>query len=109
MTTAVRGEQIAQAIGDVIETHLGERVMLPNYGIPDFVFSTMDAGFAARLQHYIETAIRDYVPLVKSVKATSEIEGEGRVTVKVQYVEVGQVNAPKNLVFPVWRPRDVEA
>ena len=41
---------IEQAIRDVIETRQGERVMLPDYGIPDFVFSVLDVGFVARLE-----------------------------------------------------------
>lgn len=102
VTTDDRGLIIAEAIADVIETRLGERVMMPNYGIPDFVFSAMDAGFAARLAFMLEEAIQNYVPLVKSVSVTAETDEQGRATVNVRYVEVGSVNAPKNLVYPVW-------
>lgn len=102
-TTANRSEQIAQAIADIIETRQGERVMLPDYGIPDFVFAVQDFGFAPRLAYHLESQILKYVPLVASVETKSATDEEGRAVVSVQYFEVGAINAPKNLVFPVWR------
>lgn len=102
-TTAQRGEQIAQAIADVLETRQGERVMMPDYGIPDFVFAVQDFGFAARLAYQLEQQILRYVPLVKSVSVQSATDEEGRATVVIRYFEVGEINAPKNLVFPVWQ------
>lgn len=103
VTTANRSEQIAQAIRDVLETRRGERVMLPDYGIPDFVFAVMDFGFAARLAYHLEQQIVRYVPLVKSVKLVEAADNENRATILIQYTEVGEINAPKNLVFPVWQ------
>lgn len=102
-TTATRSEQIAQAIADVLETRQGERVMMPDYGIPDFVFAVQDFSFAARLAYYLEEQIVKYVPLVKNVKTRAAIDDEGRAVVDLQYVEVGEINAPRNLVFPVWQ------
>ncbi|MCC6452922.1 MAG: phage baseplate protein, partial [Acidobacteria bacterium] len=46
VTTARREDVIEQAIGDIIETRRGERVMLPDYGIDDYVFASVDAAFA---------------------------------------------------------------
>lgn len=102
-TTANRSEIVVQAIQDVLETRQGERVMLPDYGIPDFVFSVMDFGFAARVAYFLEEQIIKYVPLVKSVSVKSAVDEEGRAVVELQYMEAGEINAPKNLVFPVWR------
>lgn len=103
VTTANRREQIEQAIRDVLETRQGERVMLPDYGIPDFVFDVMDFGFAARLAYHLEKQIARYVPLVESVEVQSATDEKNRATVEIRYTEVGSINAPKNLVFPVWR------
>lgn len=102
-TTATRSEVIAQAIADVVETRQGERVMLPDYGIPDFVFAVQDIGFAARIAYHIEQQIIKYVPLVKSLAVKTETDELGRAVVAVQYTEVSEINAPKNLVFPVWQ------
>jgi phage baseplate assembly protein W len=105
-TTATRSEIIAQAIADVIETRQGERVMMPDYGIPDFVFAVQDIGFAARIAYYIEQQVLKYVPLVKSITAKGETDENGRAIVSIQYTEVGEINAPQNLVFPVWQFTD---
>lgn len=102
-TTANRSEQIAQAIADVLETRQGERVCLPDYGVPDFVFAVQDFSFAALLAFHLENQILKYVPLVKSVSVQEASDEDGRAVVEIQYTEVGAVNAPKNLVFPVWR------
>ena len=103
VTTATRSEIIAQAIADVVETRQGERVMLPDYGLPDFVFAAQDIGFAARISYHIEQQIIKYVPLVASISVTAETEESGRAIVSLKYTEVGEINAPKNLVFPVWQ------
>lgn len=102
-TTANRADQIAQAIADVLETRQGERVCLPNYGLPDFIFTVQDFGFAARVAFHLEQQILSYVPLVKSVRVISAKDSENRAIIEIQYTEVRQVNAPRNLVFPVWR------
>lgn len=103
VTTANRSEQIAQAIADVLETRQGERVMMPDYGIPDFVFAVQDFGFAARLAYHVEEQIKKYVPLVKTVSIKPATDENGRATVEIRYTAVGEINAPKNLVFPVWQ------
>lgn len=102
-TTANRVDIIAQAIADIIETRQGERVMLPDYGIPDFVFAVQDFSFAPRLAFYLEEQILKYVPLIRSVDIKDEIDAEGRAVINLRYTEVGEINAPRNLVFPVWR------
>jgi phage baseplate assembly protein W len=102
-TTAKRPEQIAQAIADIVETRQGERVMLLDYGLPDFLFAARDFGFAPRLAYHLEVQIKKYVPLVRDVIVKSETDEEGRAVVSVSYFAVGEINAPKNLVFPVWQ------
>ena len=109
VTTADRKEVISQAIQDIIETRRGERVMMPDYGIPDFVFSVQNFSFAHRLAYILEQQIKAYVPLVRDVFVKSSTDDEGRAIVEIRYSEVGSINAPGNLVFPVWRYRDVVA
>lgn len=109
VTTDRRDDQIAQAIADIIETRRGERVMLPDYGIEDFVFEVQGPSFAARLAFHLEEQIRKYVPLVNSVDVVPATDDEGRPTVELEYTEVGQINAPRNMVYPVWRLIDVES
>ncbi len=104
-TTSDRAEIIAQAIQDVLETRQGERVMLPDYGIADFVFSVQDFSFGARLAYHLEEQIRKYVPLVKNVVVKPATDDEGRAIVELQYTDVNEIETPRSLVFPVWRLR----
>ena len=57
----------------------------------------------------LERQIKAYVPLVRSVKVTQGSDEEGRIEINIRYTEVGSINAPGNLVFPVWRYRNVAA
>jgi len=104
---------IAQSIAAIVETRQGERVMVPDYGIPDFVFDVVDTGFGARLAYWVEKQIRAYEPLVDQVKARvgSVIEGrfaagfsqdEPRTAISIEFTERGS-NTPANLVFPIWK------
>lgn len=102
-TSAEKSELIVQEIIDVLETRRGERVMMPDYGLPDFVFAVANVGFKLRLRYEIETQIKRYVPLVSSVKVTVELDGNGQVIAKLKYVERDAIDSPKNLVFPVWQ------
>ena len=110
-TIATREAVVAESVLAIIETRQGERVMVPDYGIPDFVFSVVDFGFAARLAYFVERQILAYEPLVAKVKVvagelTDEgfVEGlaQGRVALSIQYWLRGS-NTPRNLVFPVWQ------
>lgn len=102
-TIADKSTILAEAIADILETRQGERVMVPDYGIPDFVFSVQDFSFAARLAFHLEEQIVKYVPLVQSVRVKSSTDEDGRAIVELAYVEVGSINAPRNLVFPIWQ------
>lgn len=106
VTTAERKEVIEEAIKDIIETRRGERVMVPDYGIPDFVFAVQNFSFIHRLAYHLELQVKRYVPLVKSVRVKLAVNDEGQAILDMQYTEVGTVNAPRNMVYPVWRLRN---
>ncbi|MGA9774014.1 MAG: GPW/gp25 family protein [Blastocatellia bacterium] len=108
---------IEESIRAIVETRMGERVMLPDYGIPDFVFDVMDAGFTARMAYFVEQQIAKYEPLVDKVRASvGYLDGDDRfikgfvenqqiAAFAIEYVERGS-NTPQNLVFPTWRLRE---
>lgn len=109
-TIDLREAIVAESIRSIIETRQGERVMVPDYGIPDFVFSVVDFAFGARLAYFVKQQIEKYEPLVSQVKVTpGELNDEGfraglavgRVALSVSYTVRGS-NVPRNLVFPVW-------
>lgn len=104
-TISDRAAIIEQSIASIIETRQGECVMLPDYGIPDFVFAVMDAGFAARLAYFVEQQIRKYEPLAGWVKVTVQNAGDRQqAALRVAYTERGS-NTPRNLTFPLWELR----
>jgi phage baseplate assembly protein W len=105
-TTDRRETVISEAIEDVLETRRGERVMMPDYGIPDFAFSVQDSSFVHRLAYLLERQIKAYVPLVRSVKVDAAKDEEGRIVLQLRWQEVGSINAPGNMVYPVWRLRN---
>lgn len=111
-----RSSIIEESIRAIVETRQGERVMLPDYGIPDFVFEVMDAGFTARVAYFVEQQIRRYEPLVDQVRTMvgymvndetfipGFVENQQVAAVAVEYTERG-LNTPFNLVFPTWQLR----
>ncbi len=116
-TSANRSEMIAQSIASIIETRQGERVMVPDYGIPDFVFDVIDVGFTARLGYFIAQQVKRYEPLVDNIKVMlgslnddgevfipGFVEDQQRATVQITFTERGS-NTPQNLVYPTWRLR----
>src|SRR5207253_6466290 len=99
-TVSEREQIVAESIASIIETRKGERVMLPDYGISDYVFSVRDAGFAARLAYEVEQQVKRYEPLVRRIRAqigTLEDEkfiggfttDEQRTVVNVEYTVRG--------------------
>jgi phage baseplate assembly protein W len=109
-TISTREAIAAESIRSIIETRQGERVMVPDYGIPDFVFSVADFAFAARLGYFVERQIKSYEPLVSQVKIKAGeltdagfVAGlaQGRVALSITYTVRGS-NVPRNLVYPVW-------
>jgi phage baseplate assembly protein W len=115
-TTGDKSKIIAQSIASILETRQGERVMLPDYGIPDFVFEVVDAGFTARLAYFVEQQLNRYEPLVEEARAVIGVlvdddgfalgftEDQQRAAVSIIYRERGQ-STPRNLVFPTWQLR----
>jgi phage baseplate assembly protein W len=115
-TSANRAEMIAQSIANIVETRQGERVMVPDYGIPDFVFDAIDVGFTARLGYFIEQQVKRYEPLVDKIKVMPGslkngevfvpgfIEDQQIAALQIVFTERGS-NTPQNLVYPTWRLR----
>lgn len=112
-TTANKTSIIEQSIISIVETRQGERVMLPDYGIPDFVFDVVDAGFTARLAFFVERQIDRYEPMVEDAAVSigflqdeqfisGFIEDQQIAAIQIEYKERGQTT-PRNLVFPIWQ------
>lgn len=97
-------EQLArEAIIDIIETQPGDRVMLPEYGVRDYAFATVNAGFARRLAFQLRQQILDYVPQVQSVDVEIEVGEANEVEVSIDYTLSRGTSA--SFTYPLWQLR----
>jgi phage baseplate assembly protein W len=113
-TVSDPAEMAVQFLKDLIETRLLERVMLPSYGMPDRIFAVMNAGFTAQLAAELEEQVRDYLPIIESIKVMVGESDDGigfksgfarnpqhaafRVILKIR-----GSNTPRNLVYRTWQ------
>ncbi|MCP9494296.1 MAG: GPW/gp25 family protein [Pyrinomonadaceae bacterium MAG19_C2-C3] len=108
--------QVAESLIDLLEVRRGERVMMPDYGIDDFVFETIDAGFAKRFAYLVTEQIRRYEPRIVDVRVTGgTLDGDDfqngltsdihRAALKITYLTATSL-APNTLIYPLWRLRD---
>ncbi len=94
---------VTQAIRDLVETLKGERVMLPDYGLSDWIFAVQDRTFITRISDELERQILRFVPFVKKVRVSGTTDEQGRAELSISYEIVTEINAPRNLTYPVWR------
>ncbi len=106
---------IAESIKEILETRQGERLMMPDYGIPDYAFGVRGAGFAASVAYFLRQQILRYEPLISEVKIRDGIMIDGAfipgitnddhsAAISLEITERGS-NSPFNLVFPLWELR----
>ncbi len=87
--------------------------MLPDYGIPDFVFEVMGTALAAQVAYHLREQILKYEPLVADVRVVAGwmrdetftaglTADEQLAAINVSYMEEGSRDV-NNLVFPLWQ------
>lgn len=93
-------DDIKEACRIILGTHLGERVMRPEFGsgLENFVFDPNDAALVGRVEFFIRQALALWEPRigVREVRATPQGQ---RIDVDVRYI-VRATNREDNLVFP---------
>ncbi|HEY9286160.1 MAG TPA: GPW/gp25 family protein [Pyrinomonadaceae bacterium] len=115
-TTSDRAEIVRQSVRSILSTRMGERLMLPDYGIPDFAFAVRGVGFAAAVSHFLRAQILKYEPLVQTVSVrdgslvagdsfSPELAGDEHAAAVEVVVTLRGSNTPLNLVFPLWEYR----
>lgn len=91
---------VSQQIYALVMTRQGERVMLPDFGLPDYIFAVKGAAFVKTLGYFLKQQIRKYIPGVGSVEVIEQMTGdEHAASVRVEWTLLGS-NVPHNLVFP---------
>lgn len=98
-------EDISEAIGIILRTSKGERVMHANFGcgINGFVFDLTDDSTLRMMEASIKEGITAWEPRVESVEVKAELEKEtpGKVIINISYV-VRATNNLFNLVYPFY-------
>jgi len=93
-------EDIREAVGIILGTRLGERVMRPEFGcgIGDLVFDPNDANLAGRIEFFARKALERWEPRIEVKEVTVSIY-EARIEIDVRYV-IRQTNREDNVVVP---------
>jgi Bacteriophage baseplate protein W len=98
-------EDIQQAIGLILRTAPGERVMRPEFGcaIHDVVFDTIDAAMIGTVEVAVRQALERWEPRVDVVGVDFELSSRsaGVLDVMISY-RIRATNRRNNLVFPFY-------
>ncbi|GAB4161410.1 MAG: GPW/gp25 family protein [Planctomycetota bacterium] len=95
-----REENIREAIGIVLGTRLGERVMRPEFksALADLVFDPNDANLAGRIEFFVRKALERWEPRIVLKQVRARPAGE-RMEIDVRYI-VRRTNREDNVVVP---------
>lgn len=102
----VSGEaDIAESIRILLDTRLGERITLPEYGcnLDLFMFEQLDTTLLNQAQHMIQTSLILHEPRIKVLEVKIEVDEhlEGYLNIQVSYL-IKQSNSRFNRVFPFY-------
>jgi phage baseplate assembly protein W len=96
---------IEQAIELILGTAPGERPMRPEFGcgVHDFVFDSIDATTAGKMELAIRDALDRWEPrvFVETVEFNLDEVAEGRLIIDIGY-RVRATNTMRNLVYPFY-------
>lgn len=105
MKTSSHEEDIKEAIGIILNTRRGERVMNPDFGcgVHEFAFGTADFTTLSLVRREVIDALIMWEPRIESVEVTvDDSQGEvGQIIINISYI-VRSTNNPYNLVFPYY-------
>ncbi len=98
-------DDIREAIGIILRTNIGERVMLPEFGTSagDFIFSDSSVERISALETNVREALEKWEPRISDVEVTSSNNVRDRSTVElnISYV-VRMTNNRFNMVYPFY-------
>jgi phage baseplate assembly protein W len=97
---------IDRSLKILLTTHLGERVMLPEYGcnMEDLLYEPIDTGLQTLLFDRVETAILYFEPRieVEELEIDASQSQKGMIIIKIVY-RVRATNSRFNFVFPFYK------
>lgn len=97
--------EIDQAIGIILTTSLGQRVMRPSFGsrLYELVFAPNNAETSARAQRFVEQALGRWEPRIRlvTVEAKPDPESASRLLITIEY-DIKATHDRRSLVFPFY-------
>ncbi len=98
-------EDIREAIGIILKTNVGERVMRPEFGSTssDFVFAVNRLENVATFEAEVVRALEQFEPRIKDIRVeiNNDDGDKSTVIVNIQYV-VRTTNNLYNMVYPFY-------
>lgn len=105
MHEAPEEEDIRQAIGIILSTKRGERIMRPEFGcdIYHYAFGTMDYTTLCLMENAVAEAIIRWEPRIRDLDVRAEIaeDQDGMVRIQIGY-HVRSTNNRFNIVYPFY-------
>ena len=98
-------DDIREAIGIIMRTARGERMMMPEYGcgLSEYVYETMDESTLSRMANEVQNALILWEPRIRNieVRVTRSQREAGRLNIEVSYI-VRSTNNLYNMVYPYY-------
>lgn len=98
-------EDIKEAIGIIIMTKKGERMMRPEFGcaIHNYTFAAMDYTTMQLMGAEVEQALIMWEPRIKDIRVRVRPDAvlSGRLYIEIEYL-IRMTNNPYNLVYPYY-------
>lgn len=105
MRTSSHEDDIKEAIGIILNTRRGERVMNPDFGcgIHDYAFGTADFTTLSLMRKEVLESLIMWEPRIQDIEVSvDDSQSEvGKIIINISYV-VRTTNNPFNLVFPFY-------
>jgi len=105
-------DDIKEAVGIIIKTHMGERVMRPDFGSRafEYVFENNTAGFEQDIRYELEEALTRCEPRIRDIEIAVQNDDsrEGVALVSVSYT-VRSTNNYFNMVYPFYLMEGIHA
>ena len=105
MASSEYEEDVREAIGLILRTSRGERVMQPDFGcgIHEMTFSIINTATSGQVEEMVKEALILWEPRIEviGIKASVDPADDGRMVIAIDY-RVRATNSEFNLVYPFY-------
>lgn len=112
VATSSLEEDIKEAIGIILLTNIGERVMRPDFGsgAQDYVFESDSEEFISSVRHTVTEALMRFEPRIEDIDVQVRMRDHSKVEAEIAIgYRVRSNNNYFNLVYPFYLLEGVES